>query len=367
MPKSLLLNLFASLHLLLTGISFTAFSHADTLVFEATTDFPVIDAGEVPYYKDSPARNALAINAAIENYRDKFARAEVVYDGQAGQFDMTIIGLAELDGAAVYNLLVNGEIVGTATNPSVVTDYTPIRHIFEDIDVPGGAILAVESLANSNDTVPEGEGFAFARGRWTALEMTSTEAAPAPSNYIDLKLGMDSDKQALTEGQEVIIILDASNAANSLVATSPLLWLTLPETGLAFVSGTNCAVISLLVECALSELAAGQQTSLSVTLAATSANPSANLKASIRADQTENYEIDNTVSLNFTIAEGQGAVPKTPSANTDANTPAEPGQNTGANRSPSEAGSLSVFLLLLLSINFYRMTPQIRQAYRGTL
>jgi hypothetical protein len=308
----------------------------------------------------------LAIKAAIEDYREKIARAEVVYDGQAGRFDMTIIGLAELDGAAVYNLLVNGEIVGTATNPSVVTDYTPIRHTFEDINVPSGATLAVESLANSNDTVPKGEGFAFARGRWTALEMTSTEAAPTPSNYIDLSLGMESDKQALTQGQEVMITLDASNAANSLVATTPLLRLTLPGVGLEFVSGTNCAVISLLVECALSELAAGQQTSLIVTLVATSVNPSAELKASIRADQIDSYEINNTVSLNYSIAEGQGAVAQTASTHTDANTPAESGQDAETNDAPTEAGSLSVFLLLLLSIHFHRMTPPIRQANRGT-
>ena len=60
-----------------------------------------------------------------------------------GRFDITIVALAELDGAAVYNVLINDTVVGIATNPSVVTDYTPIRHTFEDIDIPAGATIAV--------------------------------------------------------------------------------------------------------------------------------------------------------------------------------------------------------------------------------
>lgn len=351
MFKGPLIYLFA-LALLMGGVK-TSVSHADTLTYNAITDFPIIDAGVVPYYRDSPIRNALAVNAAVAEYRDKFARAEVVYDAQAGRFDMTIIGLAELDGAAVYNLLVNGEIVGTATNPPVATDYTPIRHTFEDIDVPSGAILAVESLANSNDTIPEGDGFAFARGRWTALELTSADAAPTPSNFIDLSLSMTSNKQALIEGQQIIVTLNAGNSANSIVATAPLLRLDLPRTGLAFVSGTNCSLTSQLIECALPELAAGQETSVNITLMATSVNPSVDLSARIRANQIDSFEVNNTASLNFVITEAPEATTTDASTDADVNTPAESDQNIEST-SPTESGSLSLFWLLLLPICFRR-------------
>lgn len=360
MSKRLLHKLFFVVQLLMF-VGGPSLCYANTLTFQATIDFPVIDAGEVPYYKDSPARNALAINAAIEEYREKFARAEVIYDGQPGRFDMTIIGLAELDGAATYNLLINGVIVGTATNPSVVTDYTPIRHTFEDIDVPSGAILAVESLANSNDTVPEGDGFAFARGRWTALELKSADSAPTPSNYIDLELSMDSDTLAVRQGQEVVLTLNASNSSNSIVATTPLLGLNLPESGFEFVSGTNCSVISLLIECALTELAAGEETSVNVTLMATDVAPSAFITAVVRADQIDRFEVNNTASLTFAIAAGAITATPEPATGTDSITPVQPGANSDTknetNRDTVEsAGGLSVYwMLLLLSVGALRV------------
>ncbi|MFK7856607.1 MAG: hypothetical protein AB8B79_21000 [Granulosicoccus sp.] len=337
-------------------------SFADTLTYHATTDFPVIDAGEVPYYKDEPTRNALAIDAAIIENRNKFARAEVVFDAQAGRFDMTIIGLAELDGAAVYNLLVNDEIVGTATNPSVVTDYTPIRHTFEDIDIPAGAILAVESLANSNDTIPEGDGFAFARGRWTALELTSVDSAPTGSNFIDLGISMTANVQALNEGEEAVLTINVSNSASSIVATTPTVRLTLPTIGFDFVSGTNCTTYRQLVDCALSELGAGGQQSISLTLLATDINPSVILAAGVRADQIDAYEPNNNASLTFAISEGQATSDTNAAQGSDnvtatgtASGPAEqsePGDNSADD--PTDLGSISLFWALLLLVGSLR-------------
>jgi len=353
MSKGLLLKLLGSLQLLIY-VGIAPLAYADTLIYYATTDFPVIDAGEVPYYKESPTRNALAINAAIEENRDKFARAELVYDGQAGRFDMTIVGLAELDGAAPYNLLVNGQIVGSATNPSVVTDYTPIRHTFEDVDVPSGATLAVESLANSNKLVPENDGFAFARGRWTALELTSVDSAPIPPNYIDLDLVMNSNELALTEGQEATITLRVGNATSGLVATTPLLRLTLPRSGLEFVAGTNCTVISLLIECALSEIAAGEQTSVNITLSANGVNASASVSALVRADQIDAYEVNNTAVLNFTIAQGQNTATPDSAGNPDSVTDTPSQSNQNAETVDSESGSLSFLWALLLLPIFTR-------------
>jgi len=100
-----------------------------TLVYDATTDFPAIGAGEVPYYVDA-ARNALAINASVVAYRDKFARATTTFDGAAGRYDVTITALGEVDGECSYRLLVNGTLIGTKQNVRVATDYGAQNHIF---------------------------------------------------------------------------------------------------------------------------------------------------------------------------------------------------------------------------------------------
>lgn len=357
MPKTL--NKLVSITKLLILMGLYSASHADTLTYHATTDFPIIDAGEVPYYKDVPTRNALAIDAAIVENRNKFARAEVVYDSQAGRFDMTIIGLAELDGAAVYNLLVNDEIVGTATNPSVVTDYTPIRHTFEDIDIPAGATLAVESLANSNDTIPEGDGFAFARGRWTALELTSVDSAPTGSNFVDLDMSMTANVQALSQGEEATITINVSNSASSIVATTPVVRLTLPAIGFDFVSGTNCTAYRQLVDCALSELAAGEQQRITVTLMAADINPSVILEASVRAEQIDAYELNNNASLTIAISEAQSSPQSNATQGSDSGTATNPaaqseqGGNTSDN--PTELGGISLIWALLLLVGSLRL------------
>ena len=68
---------------------------AETYEFGAASDFPVIDAGEVPYYPDTAngKRDWLAINAAKESYRDLFARAETPFNGVAGSYNVTITAI----------------------------------------------------------------------------------------------------------------------------------------------------------------------------------------------------------------------------------------------------------------------------------
>jgi hypothetical protein len=152
------------------------------LVYEATTDFPNIDAGEVPYYKET--RPALAIDAANVAYRDKFARAQRTFDGAAGNYDVTITALRELDGECTYQFLVNGSVVGTAQNSTTDTDYAPEDHVFRNITIPAGATIAVESKTDSNGAVLENPAepgvYAWARGRWTQVEFSTATILPGP-------------------------------------------------------------------------------------------------------------------------------------------------------------------------------------------
>jgi hypothetical protein len=79
-------------------------------------------------------------------------------------------------------VLVNGVLAGQVTNPRIYpsgTDYTPVNTTFSNITVAAGATIRVEFNSHSNDLVPEGGGFAWARGRWTRLSLTPNVTAPS--------------------------------------------------------------------------------------------------------------------------------------------------------------------------------------------
>ncbi|MEO0796701.1 MAG: DUF5060 domain-containing protein [Verrucomicrobiota bacterium] len=153
------------------------------LVFDAREDFPSLDSGEVPYYVDN-TYNALAINAGNVNYRDKFARAELTFDGDSDEYDVTITTVVEYDGESIYRLLINGTQVATYTNPRVdeAGDLQPNTHTWSGITINNGDTIAIESNTASNGLIPEDDAFAWARGRWRQLELTPTVGPPPPSS-----------------------------------------------------------------------------------------------------------------------------------------------------------------------------------------
>ncbi|MEM0964930.1 MAG: DUF5060 domain-containing protein [Verrucomicrobiota bacterium] len=145
--------------------------------------------GEVDYYKDRK-RRAFAIDAGVVSNRDRFARASIPFDGTPGTYDLTLTALRELDGECSYRLLVNGEVIGEATNAMTDVDYAPQEHQFRSVRIPTGAILSVESNAVTNGKIPEGDGTAFARGRWTKLELSpaATASTVAPDQIVELSI-----------------------------------------------------------------------------------------------------------------------------------------------------------------------------------
>ncbi len=278
---------------------------ADNLTFEATTAFPLTDAGEVPYYSEAPGRDSLAINAAIEDYRDKFARATMVFEGPSGYFDITLTTLAELDGEAPYRVLINDVLVGSATNPEVTVDYTSVRHTFENVVVPEGAIIAVESLANTNGKIPEGDGTAFARGRWTMLELNNDDAGTTSEDTIDLSVSAHLDTSPITVGESRILTFDISNAVDSAVATQPVLTLKRlgSEVGVDAESLDNCTESGNDIICNLSEIPAEGLEQVAITLTALQPSPSLTLYVTVSADQTDSDIGNNSITLPFQIDE----------------------------------------------------------------
>jgi hypothetical protein len=319
--------------------------YADSRTYAATTDFPIIDAGLAPYYSEAPARQSLAINAADESYRDIFARAEVVYDGNEGIHDVTIVALAELDGEADYRLLINGAVVGTASNPEVSIDYTVTRHTFEDINIPVGAVLGVESLANTNGLIPEGDGTAFARGRWTALELleTTLEAEPtiaAPVD-IDLTLALSADKLSMHQNEAFQIDLTVSNSATSMTATQAEVLVSIPPLAVSLVSAEQCTETTLGLRCALPEITAGGNHTLPISLMSTDEILTLVVQASVSADQNDREQADNAASLTFIVND--------PNAEPEPVEPIDPVINVQTGPSSSGgSGALSLFWILLL-------------------
>lgn len=338
---------------------------ADTYVFEAVSDFPVIDAGEVPYYSEAPGRASLAINAAIEDYRNKFARATMRYEGDSDFYDITLTGLAELDGEAQYRVLVNDVLVGTASNPEVDVDYTPVRHTFEDIVVPNGATVAVESLANTNGKIPEGDGTAYARGRWTSLEFDNGQAGSTPDDDVDLVLNASIDNTDIHVGDVFTLTFEILNSDGSAVATSPRLALTRPraEVALASESVLDCLESDNDLICELSEIAAGDTRTVSVSLQALSASPSLFLRVTATTDQTELTPDNNVLSLPLSITDSpDDSDVQTPepeptdqpdnAQSVDGTTGSEQPEVTPDTASPSSSsggGAPSLWMLLVLS------------------
>ncbi|WP_404308766.1 DUF5060 domain-containing protein [Neorhodopirellula lusitana] len=142
-----------------------------SVMLSALADFSPAVSGEfVTAYPDK-RQNALAINAA--KFQDKFAAAESRYQGPAGTFDLVLTTLSETDGESSYRLLVSGKKVGEAQNPPTQKDYAPVDHRFSRIALKPGDLIRVEFNTASNGKIPEGDAFAFARGRWQSVAIVT--------------------------------------------------------------------------------------------------------------------------------------------------------------------------------------------------
>jgi len=153
--------------------------------YDARANFPNIDGGDVPYYRDH-GNEVLGIRANIVENRTGFARASRAFDGVTGTYDVIITTMTEEDGESTYRLLINGVQKASYTNPVIFDppdsplDLQPHRHTWKGIAIPAGATIAVESNADTNGEIPEDGGTAWARGRWSQLEFVSTSSIVSP-------------------------------------------------------------------------------------------------------------------------------------------------------------------------------------------
>lgn len=138
----------------------------EALILEAGNfQFEGID-GHPPFYYEAN-RNCLAIDAS--QYKDKFAAAEIEFPGESGTYHCSIETITEGDGESSYILKINGEKKADFRNPAMPGKSRRIYHTWEGLDIKKGDMIQVLANAASNKKIPEGDGFAYSRGRWGAL------------------------------------------------------------------------------------------------------------------------------------------------------------------------------------------------------
>lgn len=284
------------------GLAATSSLWAASYTYEAITDFTDTNAGEVPYYRHNSV-NALAINAAIEANRNKLARATLVFEEATGTYDVTITSLGEIDGDGTFQFLVDGVVVGSAVNFPTTEDYSEQQHTFENINIPQGALIGVESTAVSNDTVPEGDGFAYARGRWTKLTIVDVEDTTTTPNIpvVDLSLNLSANSNSVTTATELTYSVVVENSSND-IATNPSVVVSLPA-GLANIASDSCTETTTgTLLCDLAELNNNETSEFTITATTTTAG-AISVMAEVNADQSDPDATNNSDSVEVVVTD----------------------------------------------------------------
>jgi hypothetical protein len=139
------------------------------LQLSALEDFTLPEKPDyAPAYRHKQ-KNALAINAA--EYKDRYAIAEYVFTGAPGTYAAALKTLQETDGESTYKLYLDDKLIASATNAPTEVDYQPQTHDLGNITLRPGQRLGLAFNSHSNGKIPEGDAFAFSRGRWTGLEL----------------------------------------------------------------------------------------------------------------------------------------------------------------------------------------------------
>lgn len=93
----------------------------------------------------------------------------VTFTGENGIYDIKFTSIKETDGESTYRILVNDEEIGTFQNPETEVDYELSTYTLESIGLEKGEQIGIEFNSHSNGKIPEGEGYAYSRGRWKEI------------------------------------------------------------------------------------------------------------------------------------------------------------------------------------------------------
>ncbi|MEM1062398.1 MAG: hypothetical protein AAGJ97_08730 [Planctomycetota bacterium] len=145
-----------------------------SFVAKAVGDFrPLSEKGYGRLYKER-RHKALAVNAAKESFRDVYAAAEWTSTAEIKDCRLSLTTLTETDGESRYRVFVDGVLLKEFQNPETETDYAPHVADLGVVDLSVGTVIRVECKPDTNGKIPEGDGTAWSRGRWTKLSGTAT-------------------------------------------------------------------------------------------------------------------------------------------------------------------------------------------------
>lgn len=149
--------------------------HEYSLILEAHQTFESV--GDVPFYHDR-LNEALGIDAREIQYRDVWATSELKVpekmwgkkpSAQKTFKNVILVTLGETDGESPYQVLLNGNEIGSFTNSETSIDYRENYFDLGSLTLKPGDIISVKAKAVTNGKIPENDGTAYARGRWRGL------------------------------------------------------------------------------------------------------------------------------------------------------------------------------------------------------
>ena len=145
----------------------------------ALKDFTVSQNSEAVYYIDKKTK-VLGINAGNKNYRDVYASAKMIFNGETGMYKAMFVSFIENDGESDYKINVNGETIATVQNKETKKPLARYDSNLGVVYLEKGDVIEVMSKAVTNGKIPENDETAWARGRWQSIFLT-------PSPVLNLK------------------------------------------------------------------------------------------------------------------------------------------------------------------------------------
>ncbi|MCG8526502.1 MAG: hypothetical protein MI748_08995 [Opitutales bacterium] len=187
------------------------------LTYSSVEDFtPVLDDLRfTEYYSEVKETDTEKHGVAIDTVQffDQPAAASVLFSGEPGFYKLVLHAVAEEDGESEYEILINNVSVGKFKNPEVEEKRVLIEHDYGEFEFSVGDEISVVFKSHSNFKIPEGEGYAWARGRWRRLVLQ-----PIVNPSFD-KLVVSKNAMLVWQTHEEVIVNDQ---IETVVLRSPL-------------------------------------------------------------------------------------------------------------------------------------------------
>ncbi|MEM8525110.1 MAG: hypothetical protein AAGG68_10720 [Bacteroidota bacterium] len=150
---------------------------AETYTFNAVEDYNSLSVEGFPKPYVDKNRKAIALNAV--EHKGVYTAVNYLFEGESNTYDLQLNTLCELDGESNYRIAINGKLLeGIRTNPVIFgtekPDYTPASHTWKKVNLSKDDTIRVEASSETNGKIPEGEITAYSRGRFTSLELSSS-------------------------------------------------------------------------------------------------------------------------------------------------------------------------------------------------